>query len=476
MTSENELSLKGKKILIVDDHKNIRLTLSMTLEAEGANITEAESVEQGFHNLTATKKGKCNFDLVLLDIRLPDGKGTQILEHLHQMEVSSRVIMISGEGTVKDAFHATQLGAFDYIEKPFNPERILVSANRCLDFNNLNTQNKNLRKLLESKEILGNSPGIQQVQALIQKVAPTNGRVLIVGESGTGKELVAKAIHEQSKRADRNLIKINCSAIPLNLIESELFGHEKGAFTGAIKERKGVFSLADGGTLFLDEIGELELSVQAKLLRALQNGEITPVGSEKVQTVDVRLIAATNRDLQQMVNEGDFREDLYYRLNVLTIKVPPLRDRSKDVETLAEAFLNTACQEHSLGERVFSSSALQQLSSYSWPGNVRQLRNFVERAAILSDSSEISSLEGLDDLTPKSESPQPQSSEDGFIYQADVEPWHTFHETAGKMYLKYILRKAGGNVSEAARLLCLERAYLHRLMRKLGVNRDVVVE
>ena len=269
-----------------------------------------------------------------------------------------------------------------------------------------------------------------------------------------------------------------------NLIESELFGHEKGAFTGAIKQRKGVFERADGATLFMDEIGELELGVQAKLLRVLQNGELSRIGSEKTINVNVRLIAATNRNLEEMVKNGDFREDLFYRLNVVSLHVAPLRERKSDIPILAKAFLQEICTEHSLGDKSFSNEALEQFCKHSWPGNIRELKNYIERLAILTEEQTISSLFDWEDHSPPSSAEAiPDAQEDlsidpqeAFHFKTNMIPWHDFHQSAGKNYIKYVLRKSKGNVSEAARLLCLERAYLHRLMRKLGVQRDIVVQ
>jgi DNA-binding NtrC family response regulator len=501
--------IRGRKILVVDDHRNIRVSLRMTLEGEGARIIEAENVKDALAKLgplppkgvkgdqesegAAAPLPPFPWDCVLLDIRMPDGSGLDVLERLSDAGLAARVIMISGEGTVTDAFKATQMGAFDYIEKPFGEERIIVSVARCLDFNRVRTDKDRLARILKERDIQGDHPRIQEILKLIKRVAPTNGRVLISGESGTGKELVARAIHKESTRSDKPIIKVNCAAIPATLIESELFGHEKGAFTGAIKTRKGVFERADGGTLFLDEIGELSLEVQAKLLRALQNGEVQRVGAEKVQTVDVRLLAATNRDLAEMVQAGEFREDLFYRLNVVSLTLPPLRERRSDIKGLAEVFLKEACEEHSLGEKSFSANAEAQVTAHSWPGNIRELKNLVERTAILSEEGVIDVIEDLAPVTPgaaPAADAAPGDSHAGtsegapahaapaageFGWSCGVVTWQDFHENAGRSYLKFVLRKAGGNVSEAARLLCLERAYLHRLMKKLGVQRDVVV-
>lgn len=480
--------IRNRRILVIDDHRNIRVSLRMTLEGEGARIVEAETTKDALEKLGPMQIATFPFDCVLLDIRMPDGSGLDLLKSLSDAGLASRVIMISGEGTVTDAFKATQMGAFDYIEKPFGEERIIVSVARCLDFNRLATNKEKLEQILRGQEILGEHPKIMELLKLIRRVAPTNGRVLIVGESGTGKELVSRAIHKESSRSDKPLIKVNCAAIPASLIESELFGHEKGAFTGAIKTRVGVFERANGGTLFLDEIGELPLEVQAKLLRALQNGEIQRVGGEKLIHVDVRLLAATNRNLQEMCESGEFREDLYYRLNVVTLHLPSLRERVSDIRPLAKIFLREACEEHALGDRAFSESALKQLESYRWPGNIRELKNMIERTAILSEDKVIESIDDLPAAADASASDQDEHrtvagpdlnkntmSSGEFTFACNLESWHEFHEHAGRSYLKYVLRKAKGNVSEAARLLCLERAYLHRLMKKLGVQRDIVV-
>jgi DNA-binding NtrC family response regulator len=480
-------SLKNRRFLVVDDHRNIRFSLKITLEDEGGVVDEAENYHQGLVKLGDLKnKNGFPYQLVFLDIRLPDGSGLDILRQLSEAGMASRVIMISGEGTVTEAFQATQMGAFDYIEKPFTPERLLVSVRRCIDFHRIQDQNENLnRQVLKGLEIVGNHPKVVEMMNIIKRVAPTNGRVLILGESGTGKELVARHIHRLSERSGKPLIKVNCAAIPHSLIESELFGHEKGAFTGAIKQRRGLFEQADGGTLFLDEIGELSLEVQAKLLRVLQNGEICRLGSEKLINVDVRLLAATHRDLEEMVQDGQFREDLFYRLNVISVSVPPLRERGDDIIALAEHFLTEACEENSVGNRSFSDKVYRQLKEYHWPGNIRELKNRIERAAILSESVMIDQLDNLNTRLQQEnwqrkgmDEAQPAAQDnpgDSFSFSTGIIPWQELHSSLDKSYIKYVLNKTSGNVSEAARLLCLERAYLHRLMKKLGIQRGVVV-
>lgn len=480
--SRNRTSLSGIRILIIDDHRNIRVSLRLILEQEGATVADAETLGLGRSMLGF--KGEViptelPYDLILLDLRLPDGSGLDLLKILSQQKFAPRVIVISGEGTTTEAFQATQMGAFDYIEKPFTPERILVSVRRATEFNEISD---NLERQDDPKaEMLGSHPKLKEIMDLIDRVAPTSGRVLITGESGTGKELIARAIHYSSPRVEKPMIKVNCAAIPHGLMESELFGHEKGSFTGAVKARQGVFERANGGTLFLDEIGELDMDMQAKLLRVLQSGEFTRVGGEKNLNTDVRLIAATNRDLKERIAAGEFREDLYYRLNVVTIQTPSLRERLSDVPLLAEHFLAEACQEHSLGERKFSEQAFQELKAYHWPGNIRELKNLVERIAILAEDAVIEHIEELEDLRKSSPTPHEMltrvdgdaTSDARLHLEMGIMTWESFHETVDREFLRFTLRQAKGNVSEAARLLELERAYLHRLLKKLGIQRDV---
>ena len=467
--------ISGAHVLIVDDHRNIRISLRLTLEQEGAHVSEASNIAEARLKLNASQNFQGHkFDLILLDIRLPDGSGLTLLEDLGKNLQASRVVVISGDGSASDAYRATQIGAFDFIEKPFTPERVLVSASRCLEFNRIEETNAKLSKIQAENEIIGRHPKIMEIQAIIAKTAPTSGRVLITGESGTGKELIARELHRLSHRAKKTMLKVNCAAIPKNLMESELFGHEKGAFTGATKTRLGVFERADGGTLFLDEIGELDLDVQAKLLRVLQNGEFSRVGGDKTLTSDVRVICATNRDLKHMCQTGDFREDLFYRLNVITIHSPALRERSSDIPELSKRFLQECSEEHSLGQKEFSSEALIQLSEYSWPGNVRELRNTIERSAIFSADTVIDYIDDLADelkTTPLSAIAYVAGNADTLTLELSPSSWEAFQMQSGRKFLEYILKKSEGNVSEAARVLDIERAYLHRLMKKLGIHR-----
>jgi two-component system, NtrC family, nitrogen regulation response regulator NtrX len=473
-------ALKKSKILIVDDHRNIRVSLRMILESEGALVHEASTIASAITSLELSESSQDTpFDLILLDIRLPDGNGLDFLAQLSKTQKPNRVIVISGEGTATEAFRATEIGAFDFIEKPFTPERVLVSTTRCIEFHRIEAANENLNHIAAGPTIVGKHNRIKDVMIMIEKAAPTNGRVLIGGESGTGKELIAREIHRRSSRKNKPMIKVNCAAIPKNLMESELFGHEKGAFTGALKTRLGVFERADGGTLFLDEIGELELDLQAKLLRVLQNGEFSRVGGEKTIKTDVRIICATNRDLKQMSQTGDFREDLYYRLNVININSPALRERASDIPELSKLFLNECCIEHALGPKKLSENALRQLQEHTWPGNVRELRNVIERAAILSDDSVIDQIEDLapcqtpEDMPPRSiiSSIKNDENTDLLRLTIPVQSWEKFQESTGREFLSFLLEKTKGNVSEAARLLDLERAYLHRLIKKLDISR-----
>ncbi len=371
-------------VLIIDDERAIRRALREILEFEDCTVLEAENGKEG---IEITKKN--TLDLIFCDIKMPVMDGTEVLEALIADGNEVPIIMISGHGNVETAVHSIKKGAFDFIEKPLDLNRILVTLRNVKDRNNLVLETKILKttvKRFKGSSIIGESEGIQKIKAMIEKVAPSDARVLITGENGTGKELVARALHDLSNRNKMPFIEVNCAAIPSELIESELFGHEKGAFTSAVKDKKGKFELASGGTLFLDEIGDMTLSAQAKVLRALQENVIQKVGGEKDVKVNCRVLAATNKDLRKEIAEGRFREDLYHRLAVILIHVPSLNERRDDIPMLAEHFLTLICQEHGISKKSFSAKALIALQNVDWTGNIRELRNIVERLVILCGS------------------------------------------------------------------------------------------
>ena len=369
-------------ILIVDDEKSIRDTLIEILEFEGHQVGQAGDGEAG---LSYLKKNQV--DLVLCDIKMPKMDGIQLLDLANSEGIATIFIMITAQGTIDTAVEATKKGAFDFIEKPPDLNRLLLTIKNALEKEQLIEEAKILKnKISGTIDIIGDSKQIQRVKSLIKKVAPTQARVLITGENGTGKELVAKRLHEKSGRSNNNLIEVNCAAIPSELIESELFGHEKGAFTSANKQRIGKFEQAHKGTLFLDEIGDMSLAAQAKVLRALQEDQITRVGGEKSIKVDVRVVAATNKNLKNEIINGNFREDLYHRLSVILIEVPSLRDRSQDICTLTDYFLKEVCSAYGVPLKVIKSDARKLLNQYMWPGNIRELRNVIERLVILCEN------------------------------------------------------------------------------------------
>jgi DNA-binding NtrC family response regulator len=369
------------RILVIDDERAIRNTLKEILEYENH---EVELAEDGISGIEAFKNG--NFDVVLCDIKMPQMDGIEVLDKMLDHSAETPVIMISGHGNIETAVEAIKKGAFDFIEKPLDLNRILITIRNATDKNLLIKETKILKKkVYKTFDIVGNSSAIQRVKDIIDRVAPTEARVLITGANGTGKELVARWLHEKSSRAEMPLIEVNCAAIPSELIESELFGHEKGAFTSAIKQRKGKFEQADGGTLFLDEIGDMSLSAQAKVLRALQENKVTRVGSDKDINVHVRIIAATNKNLQREIEAGNFREDLFHRLSVIVIHVPALSERSEDIPMLAEHFINQVCDEYGMPLKSITTEAVAELQKNSWTGNIREFRNVIERLIILCD-------------------------------------------------------------------------------------------
>lgn len=371
------------KVLIVDDERGIRRTLREILEYEGFGVEEAED---GVEGLQKIKSGL--FDVVFLDIKMPKMDGMEVLQQVRDLKGDTPIIMISGHGTTETAVEAVKNGAFDYISKPPDLNRLLITVRNALDQSSLITETKSLkRKVTKTREIIGSSDAIKKIKQTIERVAPTDARILITGSNGTGKELVARWIHEKSLRQEGPMVEVNCAAIPSELIESELFGHEKGSFTSAVKQRIGKFELANGGTLFLDEIGDMSLSAQAKVLRALQENRITRVGGDKEIPVNVRIVSATNKDILKMVSEHKFREDLYHRLAVILMHVPSLDERKDDIPQLAEIFVSEICDDYSMKAKELSPDAINELVKLDWSGNVRELHNVIERLVILSDAS-----------------------------------------------------------------------------------------
>ena len=372
------------KILIIDDERAIRRALREILEFEEFEVVEAENGKDGFEKASSTA-----FDMIFCDIKMPQMDGMEVLDELLKAKIDTPVIMISGHGNIETAVQAIKKGAFDFIEKPLDLNRILVTIRNAKDRTVLFEETKQLKttvKKFKGNSIIGETSGIMKIKEMIEKVAPSDARVLITGGNGTGKELVARSLHDNSNRRKMQFIEVNCAAIPSELIESELFGHERGAFTSAVKDKKGKFELASGGTLFLDEIGDMSLSAQAKVLRALQENVIQRVGGERDIKVDCRVVAATNKDLRKEIAEGRFREDLFHRLAVILMHVPSLNERREDIPVLAEHFLTMVCAEHGISRKSFSEDALLELQKTDWTGNIRELRNIVERLVILCDS------------------------------------------------------------------------------------------
>jgi two-component system nitrogen regulation response regulator NtrX len=459
-------------VLVVDDEKNIRRTLAMVLDGDGYRVVEAESGEQA---LDAIARAETPIDVAVLDLKLPGLSGIQVLERLRAEEATRElpVIVVSGHATVQDAVLAIKLGASDFFEKPLNRERILVSVGNSVRTARLSRAVTRLRAELETRyEMIGTSPSIQKVYQQIDKVAPTRASVLITGESGTGKELVSRAIHRLSPRRDEPFVRVNCAAIPKDLIESELFGHERGAFTGAQGRKRGFFEQAHGGTLMLDEIGDMDLVAQAKVLRALQNGEIVRLGSEQVVHVDVRVLAATNKDLTKAVAAGAFREDLYFRLDVFPMRCPALRERREDIPQLAEAFVAAFCKENGMKPKAMDASVTEALMRRSFPGNVRELKNVVERAAIL--ASDVITIADLPE--DPHQSPFDDEDDDSAPAPASRAPGERptlreHREISERRYIVDTLMEADWNVSKAAVILGVERTNLHKKIRTYGIKR-----
>ncbi len=446
-----------RKVLVVDDEKSIRDSIKMILEYEKYETLFADS---GAKALTIFQEQVV--DAVLLDIKMPPGKdGIEVLKEIKHINTEIPVIMISGHGTFDTAVEATKLGAFDYLAKPLDRDKLLVTLRNALEQQQLTSEVKQLR----AKEIiLGESTKIKDILKLIQRVASTDSRILITGESGTGKELVAKAIHRASKRATTPLVEVNCAAIPAELIESELFGHEKGSFTGATAQRIGKFEQSDEGTIFLDEIGDMSTQAQAKVLRVLEEGKVERVGSNKLINVDVRLIAATNKNLPEEIKKGTFREDLFHRLNVIPIHIPPLRERREDIPILVNAFVEEICARNGIAMKKVTRHAMDTLMNKGWSGNVRELRNIVERLVIMTPSETIESAE-METLSPA------RSDEVGGILHTS-HSFQEFKDRAEAAFIKYQLELHNWNVSKTAEALEMERSHLYTKIKKYGLERE----
>jgi DNA-binding NtrC family response regulator len=447
-------------ILVVDDERNIQLTLSRALTLEGYMAETAGGGVEALEKIAALP-----VDLVVMDVRMPDLDGLAVLERARQTRPDLPVIVMSGQGSIETVRQAFKLGASDYLEKPITErDKLLISVRNALALRDLVEENAELRREAGKGEMVGSGPAMARLFELVRRAAPSEGRVLVTGENGTGKELVARALHEGSRRRPAPFVKLNCAAVPAELIESELFGHEKGAFTGAVAARKGKFELADGGTLFLDEVGDMPAAMQAKVLRVLQEGELERVGGQQTLRVDVRVIAATNKDLAAEVAGGRFREDLYYRLAVVLLHVPPLRERREDLPELASRFLEEACLRNGRRPMSFARDAYLVLQGHEWPGNVRELRNLVERVAILCDGP-VLGPEEVAAVLPGARKPRGDRFREGASF-------HQMVEEAEREIILGALARNAENVTETARALGLERSHLYKKMRALGIRRE----
>jgi DNA-binding NtrC family response regulator len=447
------------RVLIADDEKNIRSSLATTFQLEGH---EVETVEDGAEAVAAVERG--GIDLVLLDLQMPNVDGIAALRRLRELGHETPVIFLTAHGTIERAVEAVRLGAFDFVEKPPHADRILLSAKNALRQANLEEENRELQgEVAPQFDMIGSSPPMRELFEQIRRTAPTQARVLILGENGTGKELIARALHLHSPRAGRPFVKVNCAAIPRELFESELFGHERGAFTGATSRRRGKFVRGHLGTLFLDEVAEIPPGLQAKMLRALESGEIEPVGSEREMKVDVRVIAATNQQLERAVHEGRFRRDLYYRLQVVTITAPPLRTRIGDVPALAEHFLEQACAENKIPRKRIDDAALRAMAAHDFPGNVRELRNLVERLVILTAG------DGIDAAAVARCLPAP-----GGVGAVTGGPGGALREQVAEFERRAVtqaLERHDWQMTAAAAELGLERSHLYKKVKALEIRR-----
>jgi len=450
------------RVLIVDDEAGIRQALKQVLEYEELEVRVAAS---GGEAITVYSEFRPH--LVFLDVKMAGLDGLETLTRLRDLDSRAQIVMISGHGTIATAVEATQRGAFDFLEKPLDTDRLLLTVRNALAHAELVGENARLREVTESRyQMVGRSAALDRVRELIAKVGPTAARVLITGENGTGKELVARGLHEASPRRDQAFVEVNCAAIPSELIESELFGHMKGSFTGAFADRAGKFEQADGGTLFLDEVGDMSLSAQSKLLRVLQEGVVTRIGGSKSIEVDVRVLAATNKDLEGEIAEARFREDLLYRLNVVPIEVPALRERLEDVPALVAHFAEALAESAGVPGKKFAEDAMARLQTRAWPGNIRELRNAVERALILAPGKVVTAVD-IDRLLPGGDGAMPPASA-----PSGAHTFETFKQEAEKNFLAQQLREHDWNVSETARALKMPRSNLYKKIERYGLSRE----
>ena len=443
-------------VLIVDDDSNIRKSLRTILEYEGYSVLEAPSGEEALK--LAREK---SIHAILLDIKMPGMDGIEVLRKLMNIDPWLQVIMISGHGTIATAVEATKLGALDFLEKPLDRNVILFKVRNAVDKRKLLEEKTSLEETLTKPyRIIGESPAIKQILKTVEQIGPTQARVLITGETGVGKGVIARAIHKASQRARARFVEVSCAAIPDDLIESELLGHEKGAFTGATTRKPGKFELADGGTIFLDEIGDMSPTVQAKVLRVIEEGEFERVGGTETISVNVRVIAATNRDLKQLIEEGKFREDLYYRLNVVPLHIPPLRERKEDIPLLADYFVNLYCTMYNLKVKTIDPSLMNRLVEYAWPGNVRELRNTIERMVITSPS----------DVLTESDLPQLGELTVPRVDDTHFETYEEFRMASERRFFERKLRQYHWNIALTARKLGMQRSNLYKKIQKLGIK------
>lgn len=455
-------------ILVVDDEESILASLSSILEDEGYEVTVGKSGADALRAYTTDPP-----DLMLLDIWMPELDGLETLRRVRELVPTAQVMMMSGHGSIETAVKAIKLGAYDYIEKPLSLENVTLRVKHALDQYRLEQENRSLRTKVQRKfELVGQSTAMQQLRQLIETAGPTNSRVLIGGENGTGKELVARAIHEHSARADKPFVAVNCAAIPETLIESELFGHEKGSFSGATSMKRGQFEQADGGTLFLDEIGDMSLNTQAKVLRALQEQQFTRVGGTKLMKVDVRVLAASNKDLLKEIEKGTFRDDLFYRLNVVPIIVPPLRERREDIPLLVRHFMKMHAEEQGLRSRDISPEAMEVFQQYDWPGNIRELGNLVERLMIMVPGNIIDATQASLALQVRPAATPSQTSVPATtpILSQAYDSLRDARNAFEKEYIGRKLREHHWNISRTAEDLKIERSHLHRKIKLLDVE------